>query len=75
MGKLGNACRARAAECVLAARAVGWRGDNAQSYVTPRQPEIRIYSEGGGAKKAIFLRDFLCARRGRYPCAQINLLR
>ena len=29
MGQLGNACRARAAECTLAARAAGWRGDNA----------------------------------------------
>ena len=29
MGKLGNACRARAAECVLVARAAGWRGDDA----------------------------------------------
>ena len=28
MGELGNACRARAAECVLVARAVGWRGVN-----------------------------------------------
>ena len=29
MGKLGNACRARAAECALVARAAGWRGDDA----------------------------------------------
>ena len=29
MGQLGNDCRARAAECTLAARAAGWRGDNA----------------------------------------------
>ena len=25
----GNACRVRAAECILVARAAGWRGDNA----------------------------------------------
>jgi hypothetical protein len=29
MGKLGDACRTRAAECALVARAAGWRGDDA----------------------------------------------
>jgi hypothetical protein len=29
MGKLGDACRARATECALVARAAGWRGDDA----------------------------------------------
>jgi hypothetical protein len=29
MGKLGDACRARATECALVAGAAGWRGDDA----------------------------------------------
>jgi hypothetical protein len=43
MGKLGNACR-RAAECVLVARAAGWRGDNALKamYLTLAQQWLDI---------------------------------
>jgi hypothetical protein len=29
MGKLGDACRARATKCALVGKAAGWRGDDA----------------------------------------------
>ena len=53
MGKLGNACRARAAECVLVARAAGWRGDNALKamYLTLAQQWLDIAEIGDAADR------------------------
>jgi hypothetical protein len=78
MGKLGNACRARAAECVLVARAAGWRGDNALKamYLTLAQQWLDIAEIGDAADRERDLRDeFLLsecmvvatARRTRHP--------
>ena len=59
MGKLGNACRARAAECVLVARAAGWRGDNAlkDMYLTLAQQWLDIAEIGDAADRERDLRD------------------
>jgi hypothetical protein len=48
MGKLGNACRARATECALVARAAGWRGDDALKamYLTLAQQWVDIAEIG-----------------------------
>jgi hypothetical protein len=48
MGKLGDACRARATECALVARAAGWRGDNALKamYLTLAQQWLDIAEIG-----------------------------
>ena len=57
MGQLGNACRARAAECTLAARASGWRGDNALKalYLALAQQwlEIAIIGDAADQERAI----------------------
>jgi hypothetical protein len=57
MGQLGNACRARAAECTLAARAAGWRGDNALKslYLALAQQwlEIAIIGDAADQERAI----------------------
>ena len=59
MGKLGNACRARAAECVFVARAAGWRGDNALKamYLTVAQQWLDIVEIGDAADRERDLRD------------------
>jgi hypothetical protein len=51
MGQLGNDCRARAAECTLAARAAGWRGDNALKalYLALAQQWLEIATIGDAA--------------------------
>jgi hypothetical protein len=57
MGQLGNACRARAAECTLAARAAGSRGDNALKalYLALAQQwlEIAIIGDAADQERAI----------------------
>ena len=57
MGQLGNACRARAAECTLAASAAGWRGDNALKalYLALAQQwlEIAIIGDAADQERAI----------------------
>ena len=57
MGQLGNACRARAAECTLAARAAGGRGDNALKalYLALAQQwlEIAIIGDAADQERAI----------------------
>jgi hypothetical protein len=57
MGQLGNACRARAAECTLAARAAVWRGDNALKalYLALAQQwlEIAIIGDAADQERAI----------------------
>jgi hypothetical protein len=59
MGQLGNACRARAAECTLAARAAGWRGDNALKalYLALAQQWLDIAEIGDAADRERDLRD------------------
>ena len=53
MGQLGNACRARAAECTLAARAAGWWGDNALKalYLALAQQWLEIAIIGDAADR------------------------
>jgi hypothetical protein len=48
MGKLGDACRARATECALVARAAGWRGDDTlkRMYLTLAQQWLDIAEIG-----------------------------
>jgi hypothetical protein len=48
MGKLGDACRARATECALVAGAAGWRGDDALKamYLTLAQQWLDIAEIG-----------------------------
>jgi len=48
MGKLGDACRARATECALVARAARWRGDDALKamYLTLAQQWLDIAEIG-----------------------------
>jgi hypothetical protein len=57
MGQLGNVCRARAAECTLAARAAGWRGDSALKamYLALAQQwlEIAIVGDAADQERAI----------------------
>jgi hypothetical protein len=75
MGKLGNACRARAAECVLVARAAGWRGDNALKamYLTLAQQWLDIAEIGDAADQ-----ELICEmnapddRRGPDPMSWIS---
>jgi hypothetical protein len=55
MGQLGNACRARAAECTLAARAAGWRGDHALKalYLALAQQWLEIAINAPDQERAI----------------------
>jgi hypothetical protein len=48
MGELGDACRARAAECALTASAAGWRRDDALKamYLTLAQQWLDIAKIG-----------------------------
>jgi hypothetical protein len=59
MGKLGDSCRARAAECVLVARAAGWRRDDALKamYLTLAQQWLDIAEIGDLADWERDLRD------------------
>ena len=59
MGKLGDACRARATECALVARAAGWRGDDAlkRMHLTLAQQWLDIAEIGDAADQERDLRD------------------
>jgi hypothetical protein len=61
VGKLGNTCRARAAECTLAARAASWRGDNALKamYLTLAKQWLEIAEIGDEADQERELLDLL----------------
>jgi hypothetical protein len=61
VGKLGNTCRARAAECTLAARAASLRGDNALKamYLTLAKQWLEIAEIGDEADQERELLDLL----------------
>jgi hypothetical protein len=61
MGKRGDACRARATECALVARAAGWRGDEALKamYLTLAQQWLDIAEIGDEADRARDLQDLV----------------
>ena len=58
MGKLGDACRARATECALVGKAAGWRGDDALKamYLTLAQQWLDIAEIGDAADQERDLR-------------------
>jgi hypothetical protein len=61
MGKLGDACRTRATECVLAAKAAGWRGDGPlrAMYLTLAQQWLDIAAIGDAADHERDLQDLM----------------
>jgi hypothetical protein len=61
MGQLGNACRTRAAECTLAARAASRRGDDALKamYLALAQQWLEIAEIGDMADQERELRKLL----------------
>ena len=59
MGKLGDACRARATECALTARAAGWRRDDELKamYLTLAQQWLDIAEIGDEVDRQRSLED------------------
>jgi hypothetical protein len=59
MGKLGDACRARAAECALTASTAGWRKDDALKamYLTLAQQWLDIAEIGDEVDRQRYLEE------------------